>query len=400
MKRFSQNSVHLFAFLGMLFIPAATYLFTFQDKFAVWVFGNLINIFIPDHLDFTSDTLGLNILLLSLFVLSLVFAFVLQQTKFWKNKGDKIILLIQLLAIYYLASRLMVYGFDKVFKTQFYTPEPNTLFTPLGALSKDILFWSAMGTSKMYCFLSGIAEIIPAFLLLFRKSRVVGLILTTFILLHVLTLNIGFDISVKLYSIFLLYLTFISLSPYLKTLVLFFFRNELVTLPKSDTVFMNKIYLQRGIKFLVIGLILIEALKFPISTGYLSDDDVPRDPFHGAYEVVLITDGMNNFYMRDTFPVRFFVHRRNYLIFQFEDGRMEDYKLEIDREQEAFKITSYSNEVNYLQYELYENQTDLKLMYYIRGFGYQLHAVKKNLEYLPALQDEFHWTIDEFINEK
>ena len=39
---------------------------------------------------------------------------------------------------WFLALQLLQYGFDKVFKHQFYLPEPNTLYTPLGLLPPDL----------------------------------------------------------------------------------------------------------------------------------------------------------------------------------------------------------------------------------------------------------------------
>src|SRR5690606_16225956 len=37
----------------------------------------------------------------------------------------------------FLSLHLLKYGFDKIFKTQFYLPEPNILYTEMGMLDKD-----------------------------------------------------------------------------------------------------------------------------------------------------------------------------------------------------------------------------------------------------------------------
>ncbi|NJO93996.1 MAG: hypothetical protein HC820_05900 [Hydrococcus sp. RM1_1_31] len=133
--------------------------------------------------------------------------------------------------------------------------------------------------------MSGLAEIVPAIMLLHRRTRIAGLAMLTFVMLHVLTINIGFDISVKLYSLFLLYLILLSLLPYFSSLLDFFFRGQNTRLGNVATLLQGKSHIKMGLKFFVIGMIFIEALKFPISTGYLSDDDVPRSQFHGAYEM-------------------------------------------------------------------------------------------------------------------
>ena len=119
---------------------------------------------------------------------------------------------------------LFVYGFNKVFKIQFYIPEPNTLYTPLGQLSKDILFWSSMGSSHSYNLFMGLVEILPALFLLFRRTRMLGAVISFTVLLNVLMINFGFDISVKILSSFLLFLSLVILAPYAKKLFSFFFQ--------------------------------------------------------------------------------------------------------------------------------------------------------------------------------
>src|SRR5205085_9499653 len=109
------------------------------------------------------------------------------------------------LFIYYLCLQLLKYGVDKIFKNQFYLPEPNTLFTPAGMLDKDILYWSTMGTSYGYNIFLGSLEIAAALFILIKRTRLIGLLLSLGILINVTEVNFGFDISVKLFSLFLLF---------------------------------------------------------------------------------------------------------------------------------------------------------------------------------------------------
>ena len=50
------------------------------------------------------------------------------------------------------------YGVQKLLMQQFFTPEANTLYTPLGRLDKDILFWTTMGLSRGYNIFLGVVE--------------------------------------------------------------------------------------------------------------------------------------------------------------------------------------------------------------------------------------------------
>src|SRR5690554_1822611 len=117
----------------------------------------------------------------------------------WKYKSviPKIQKVILGLMVLLLAFFLIRYGLDKLFNRQFYTPASNTLHTPTGQLSKDILFWSSMGTSSFYNAFMGIAEVITGILLLFNRTRFLGLLLAFGILGNILSVNIGFDITVK-----------------------------------------------------------------------------------------------------------------------------------------------------------------------------------------------------------
>lgn len=394
MKTILINTFHLFGLLGIIFIPAAFYMLPFQDELTIFVFGDIVNLLIGDHLDFSSDSKGMNMLLLLLFILAAALALFLGRLKFWKDHEAKILVFIQVVVCYYLASRLLVYGFDKIFKTQFYQPEPNTLFTPLGYLSKDILFWSVMGTSKWYCLLSGLAEVIPAVLLLFKRTRVFGLFLIVLVLLHVLTINIGFDISVKLYSLFLLFLAVLLLAPHAQSIITFFFRQQNTQLHQGVGFLHDKRHIKRGLKFFVVSMLFIEALKFPISTGYLHDDDVPRPYLHGAYKVNEMRSGFS-----DTQIKRFFVHRSNYLIFEYEDGFMEDFKLNIDTMKHNFIIEDENNQTSALPYRVYckGDCLDLGIIDAVRDTVWY-KSDRLNIFGLPALQDEFHWTIDAFKN--
>lgn len=89
-----------------------------------------------------SDSQGLLIFLFLLLVIS--FFIGLLWLKFIPYHIEKVKYWMKIIISYYLSFVLFIYGANKIFKCQFYEPEPNILFTPLGYLSKDILYWSAL----------------------------------------------------------------------------------------------------------------------------------------------------------------------------------------------------------------------------------------------------------------
>ena len=106
----------------------------------------------PQHVQ--SDSEILYLIALAVLGFSILFNVVLL---FFKNDYSKNVSTFTHVAIVYiLIFYLLKYGADKLFKHQFYIPEPNTLHTPLGYLSKDILFWSSMSSSYLYNLFMGL----------------------------------------------------------------------------------------------------------------------------------------------------------------------------------------------------------------------------------------------------
>lgn len=217
---------------------------------------------------------------------------------------------------YYLALQLLHYGFSKVFKWQFYLPEPNTLYTPFGELPPDLAYWSLLGLHRPYVVGAGVVELLAAFLLLLRPTRYLGAMLSAVILVHVLALNLTFHLTVGAYSAWLLTLALYIAHPALgATLRTVTGRSTApLTLP-SWHLPSRAAYV--GLKTLVLGTMLVDSLFLYLDTGNFNDDLAPRPPLHGAYALA------------DAAPVdtlfrattqRFFVHRHGYGITQSPQG--------------------------------------------------------------------------------
>jgi len=394
---FSHQVLLLFAFLGVLFVPFSFRYLTVQSDITTLLFEDLI-VFIGEHLDgfymatseISSDSSTFYLLFFVLFFLAIALASGLSFFNFWKTHKDLILKAIQLIVAYYLAVVMMKYGFDKIFKVQFYLPEPNTLYTPLGMLDRDILFWSTMGTSRTYNIFLGVMEVVPAIMLLFSRTRLLGLCILSGILVNVVFINFGFDISVKLYSLFLLFLTLLLLVPFFNQLAQFFIFNKSTVLNRlSGKELIASNPLRLALKSVVITLFFVETLFTYIQQQQFNDDAVPRNLLHGAYEVFEV-ESVNAI---DLDIKRVFIHRHNYLILQHNDESFEDYQLEVDATRRQFILTDYDRQTMIWQYSYSEATQILEITSV--DLGITIYSKSLSWRELPLLQPLFHWTVDE-----
>jgi hypothetical protein len=401
MKKFVYHVFLVFSLLGVLFIPFSFRCLQFQDEITKFLFEDVI-LFIASVFDFirisnpevTSDSTTFYLLMVVLFFIAIILLALLSRLDLWKKHEATIVKGIQLVLTFYLSVIMLKYGFDKIFKAQFYLPEPNTLFTPLGMLDKDIAYWSTMGASRTYSIFMGFAEVIPAILLFFTRTRILGLFILWGVLTNVVFVNFGFDISVKLYSSFLWLICFLLLVPSLRSMISFFVLNKSTTL----TSFSGKSFIESRTKRIVLKgallfLFLIESLSPYVISGQYNDDETPRNPLHGAYKVVDVEmkEGEEDKFEMDL--SRLFVHRNNYLILQYDDDRMEDFHLEMDSSKEQFILTNYEGEKMVLPYKYSETTKTLVLEF--SDLGMMVYAESIPWRELPLLQPLFHWTVDE-----
>ncbi|TDG35755.1 hypothetical protein EZJ43_12090 [Pedobacter changchengzhani] len=272
----------------------------------------------------------------------------------------------------------MKYGLDKIALQQFSSPEANILYTPFGYLEKDILFWSTVGTSKFYNIALGTIEIIASAFLFFRKTRLLGFCFAIGIVLNILIINLGFDISVKTLSAFLLVVILFNLYPFIKPLYSLFIQNKLVQLGYNT----NKLPLlyHNVIKICVLVLI-IGFVSYPYLMGIFKNDEYSMPIFNNAYKV----EGDSKNYKR------IFFHKNNYIIFQTDKDEMIDYHYELDTLKKRLILQDYQRHQFEVTYEI-GTTGKIKLLMNKNLILNLMPIVWQNL---PALKDGLHYTIDE-----
>lgn len=133
-----------------------------------------------------------------------------------------------LLLRYSLAGIAFSYGILKVFGMQMYFPNISQLATPLGDYLPMRLSWLFIGSSEPYQIFSGIAEVMVALLLVWRRTALLGAMLAVGVFANVVMLNLSFDIPVKIYSINLLIVSVFLVWQERERLFAFFILNKTV----------------------------------------------------------------------------------------------------------------------------------------------------------------------------
>ncbi|PHR37192.1 MAG: hypothetical protein COA38_00445 [Fluviicola sp.] len=290
-------------------------------------------------------------------------------------------------AAYILSFFLLKYGVDKLFQFQFYAPEPNTLFTPLGMLSKDILFWSSMGTSSSYNTFMGLSEIIPAFLLLHHRTRLLGGLIALGVLVNVLMINFSFDITVKLLSMYLVTVSIYVISPFLKNLYSFFISHS-ESSAKPEKRIQLKPKVRTVVKSIVVILLFTEILFSYVQVRSFNGREMEKIAHFGSYEVTQADAdvlGYQNVH-------RIHIHSKGYLILEDKEGSFVDFPIRIAPDQSI--IVRKENA------RFFVSKNGSKAVFKIQKDGKSVDILtrKIDLDALPARDDSFHWTVDGLID--
>jgi len=377
MRKYLHWSILFTLLWWLLLLPKRHFLFsTILEPIQVF-FYNLIKR-VSGEMPFHEDSSGMYVLLLivpllGLFSATIYFIPRINHVKFKPLPAARV------LTTYFLVLELWEYGWVKLTKMQFYLPEPNTVYTEFGQLSKDIAYWSVIGSSHSYVVFLGILELVAGTLVLIRRTRFLGLLLTAGIFINVLMVNISFDISVKLFAVTLLGMTCILLLNYPNQWrYLFQIPIKPVSVKQS-----SETRMMRWGRALVLSFMVVEVVSPTVLAESLNDDTIERPAYHGAYAI-------QNHPMWN----QLFVHRRGYIIVENKRGEQLSWKVVSQTNGQFQLLEETSGTKSNLQF-LNENNT-LQIRW---KEGIQtIQCTIRPLPYknLPLLKESFHWFSDDY----
>jgi hypothetical protein len=115
------------------------------------------------------------------------------------------------------------YGLAKLFPLQMAPPSLAVLNEPLGNTSPMTMLWTLIGLNPVYEIICGAAEFSAGILILFRRTGLLGELLTAFLATNIVLYNFCYDVPVKLYAAHLLFMSIALIVPDMPGLFNFFF---------------------------------------------------------------------------------------------------------------------------------------------------------------------------------
>lgn len=115
------------------------------------------------------------------------------------------------------------YGLAKLFPLQMPPPSLAVLNEPLGNTSPMTMLWTLIGLNPVYEMICGAAELSAGILILFRRTGLLGELLTAFLTTNIVLYNFCFDVPVKLYAAHLVLMSLALIVPDMPSLFNFFF---------------------------------------------------------------------------------------------------------------------------------------------------------------------------------
>lgn len=184
-----------------------------------------------------------------------------------RNNYDQLDYWLRLTVRYFLSYFCLLYGIIKLFALQMPFPNISQLATPLGDFLPMRLSWMFVGYSTPYQVFSGFMEFTAGLLLINRRTVTLGLVMATGVFIHVVALNLSYDIPVKLFSIHLLVYCFYLLSYELPRLLNFFIFNR-VSEPDTSFAMEYRTQLQQAMRITGKLAFIILAAVIPLYENY------------------------------------------------------------------------------------------------------------------------------------
>jgi hypothetical protein len=266
---------------------------------------------------------------------SLIYPFIWQR-KDAQNaaNSDKIMHFWQGIIRYVLAFDISIFGFKKIFLQQFIVPY-SMYDEKISNLSGEWLTWHYFGFSYTFGLIVAVAQIGGAILLLFRKTRLLGVILLLPVLLNILFINLfyGLNAGATLQSIVLSLGLIYLFSLDFKRVLSFLF-------DVKDGLKNGELW-GRGVQYFLRFATIFIPFALVFSTYYF---EIKPDTMCGIYEVKNLHSISNAIYSKMTLFSKFYLERNGECSVQFNEIQKREGRYSYEQRNNRLTIILKGNE--------------------------------------------------------
>lgn len=249
-----------------------------------------------------------------------------------------------MVVVYYLVFFMAIYGFIKVYWLQMPELRLDRLLKTYGQSSPMGLLWTFMGASKTYSIYAGLSEVIAGTLLIFRRTRTLGGLVTFGVMFNVFMLNMAYDVPVKLFSAQLMIMgLYIALIDYKAILNLFWFRKKgepMVWKPFFSKPRNN--YILLAIQVLFVAHIYYDNISGGLDRRAQYGELRPKSALFGLYDVTTFVQNSDTLAPLLTDSTRWqrmiFEYTNRTIVTKMDDSQIW-YTTEIDTVEQLINIT-------------------------------------------------------------
>ncbi len=179
---------------------------------------------------------------------------------------------------------MIEYGGLKIVPSQFPPPTLDRLTQPFGDASPMGLLWTFMGASAPYTIFAGLTEWAGGMLLLFRRTTLLGALVSIGALTNVVMLNLCYDVPVKLFSSHLLAMAVFLAAHDLRRLADLLVLNRPAPAAPDPRLVQRRGLRRAGLAFQAVAAVGFSALILSMGWHQIQNRTV-RSPLRGVWNV-------------------------------------------------------------------------------------------------------------------
>jgi uncharacterized membrane protein YphA (DoxX/SURF4 family) len=197
-----------------------------------------------------------------------------------RDQYDRLDRWFRVLMRFALGSTMIGYGFAKAIPLQMPAPSLTRLLEPYGNFSPMGALWYSIGASFPYEIFVGCAEVLGGVLLFIPRTALLGALICLADTVEIFTLNMTYDVPVKLFSFHLVLMSLVLLAP--------------DVLRVCRAVFYHRVRWLATSVHVVLGAYLVWiAMSGSVRQWYTFGGGAPKPPLYGIWDIDRMTiDGV------------------------------------------------------------------------------------------------------------